>query len=241
MLSINNLNVFRGKTHVLQDVSFEVREGEIFSLVGSNGAGKTTLLMALSGIISIKSGTAVLGSGPDAVDIVNSRPETMVRAGLVHCPEGRQVVARMTVEENLRLGAYLDNNPARIAAHMEQAFEMFPVLRERRATAAGGMSGGEQMMLALARALMASPKILLLDEPSLGLAPRITEQIFETLDDINRKQGVTIVLVEQNAMMAFELASRGCVLVNGRLDKVSDAADLLRDPQIVASYLGVGQ
>lgn len=240
MLSVRNLNVFRGKTHVLQDVSFEVREGEIFSLVGSNGAGKTTLLMALSGIIPIKSGTAVLESGPDTVDIVSASPETMVRAGLVHCPEGRQVFARMTVEENLRLGAYLDNNPARIADHMERAFEMFPVLRERRATAAGGMSGGEQMMLALARALMASPKILLLDEPSLGLAPQITEQIFETLDDINRKQGMTIVLVEQNAMMALELASRGSVLVNGRLDKVSDAADLLRDPQIVSTYLGVG-
>ncbi len=241
MLCVSNLNVYRGKTQVLKDLSLEVVQGEIFALVGSNGAGKSSLLMVLSGLLPIKSGTVEFHSTGGTIIINRCKPEKIVAMGLIHCPEGRQVFTQMTTEENLRLGAYLSDNTDHINAQLEQTYSLFPILKERRKLKAGTLSGGEQMMLALSRSLMSEPELLLLDEPSLGLAPQITEQLLKKLDELNKNQNITIIIVEQNAMMALELADRGCVLAEGKIVTTGTAETLLHDPQVVSAYLGISE
>lgn len=238
MLRLKELHVSRGRTQVLRGLSLELGAGEIGALVGANGAGKTTTLMALSGLLPIADGRAVLDSDSGALDIARSTPAALVAAGLVHCPEGRQVFSRLTIEENLRLGAYLNREEAGVKRLLAEAYALFPVLGERRHLAAGGLSGGEQMMLAVARALMAEPRVLLLDEPSLGLAPQITERIFDTLTALNRERGVTMLIVEQNAMLALEIADKGFVMEEGRIAISGTGSALLDDSGVVQAYLG---
>ena len=239
MLNVTGLHVTRGHTEVLAGVDLNVGSGEIATLIGANGAGKTTTLMALSGLLPIASGTATLAGPAGPIDIAQAAPAALVAAGLVHCPEGRQVFARLSVEENLRLGAFLNRDQQRVATLLEEAYTLFPILRERRQLAAGGLSGGEQMMLALARALMAEPRVLLLDEPSLGLAPQVTEQIFDTLQTLNARHGVTMLIVEQNAMLALEIADRGYVMQDGRIAREGSGRELLGDAAILEAYLGI--
>ncbi|KAA5606144.1 ABC transporter ATP-binding protein [Roseospira marina] len=239
MLTVEGLQVTRGRTRVLTDLTLEVGAGEIAALIGSNGAGKTTTLMALSGLLPIAQGTATLRLDGQTFDLTRADPAKLVRAGLVHCPEGRQIFTRLTIEENLRLGAFLNRDEARVRALMDEIYALFPVLRERRHEAAGGLSGGEQMMLAIGRALMGEPRLLLLDEPSLGLAPQVTERIFDTLRDLNAERGVTLLLVEQNAMMALDIAHRGFVIREGRVELAGSGRDLLEDPHVMGAYLGL--
>jgi branched-chain amino acid transport system ATP-binding protein len=238
MLSLDRIDVVRGRTRVLRGMSLSVGEGEIVSLVGANGAGKTTTLLAISGLIPIASGSAFYRSGKRMLDLRRSRPAEIVRAGLVHAPEGRQVFGRLTVAENLELGAYCTNS-ARARRALEEVYGRFPVLAERQRQRAGSLSGGEQMMLALGRALMAAPKLLLLDEPSLGLSPRITEEVFDLIVSLNRDLGVAVLLVEQNAMLALGTASRAYVLETGRVVRQGAAAEVRADPAIAAAYLGL--
>ncbi|GAB4394899.1 MAG: ABC transporter ATP-binding protein [Kiloniellaceae bacterium] len=239
MLEVKDLHLQRGRTPVLRGLDLAVGAGEVAALIGANGAGKTSTLMALSGLLPVASGSATL-AGPDGpIDITRSDPAALVAAGLIHCPEGRQVFAQLSVEENLRLGAYLNRDAARIAELRDRAFDLFPILAERRHLPAGGLSGGEQMMLAVARALMAEPRVLLLDEPSLGLAPQVTETIFDTLRDLNRQQGMTLLVVEQNAMLALEIAHRGFVMQDGRIVHSGSGAELLGDAALLEAYLGV--
>lgn len=241
MLTVEDLHLTRGRTPVLRGVNLTVGAGEIAALIGANGAGKTTTLMALSGLLPLAGGRAVL-EGPDGpLDIARSDPAALVAAGLIHCPEGRQIFAQLTVEENLRLGAYLNRDTARVAALLDEAFALFPILAERRRLSAGGLSGGEQMMLALARALMAEPRVLLLDEPSLGLAPQVTETIFEALKDLNARRAVTLLIVEQNAMLALEIAHRGYVMQEGRIARSGTGQELLGDAAVLEAYLGVAR
>jgi branched-chain amino acid transport system ATP-binding protein len=239
MLTVEDLHLVRGRTPVLRGVDLSVGAGEIAVLIGANGAGKTSTLMALSGLLSIQKGRAQL-QGPDGpLDIARSNPATLVAAGLIHCPEGRQIFAQLTVEENLRLGAYLNRDTARIADLLASVYDLFPILAERRHFSAGGLSGGEQMMLAVGRALMAEPRVLLLDEPSLGLAPQITETIFDTLQNLNAREGVTLLIVEQNAMLALEIADRGYVMQEGRIARSGTGKELLGDASVLEAYLGV--
>ena len=238
MLTLEDLHVFRGRTEVLRGLDLGLDEGEIVALVGANGAGKTTTLMALSGLLPIAGGRAMLELPEGPLDIARSKPARLVAAGLIHCPEGRQIFGRLSVEENLRLGAFLNRDAMRIRRLLDEIFALFPVLGERRALAAGGLSGGEQMMLAVGRALMAEPRLLLLDEPSLGLAPQVTERIFETLARLNQERGVTMLIVEQNAMLALEVAHRGFVMETGRIVLADAAARLLDDPLVTQAYLG---
>lgn len=237
-MRVRGLCVVRGATRVLHDVALEVAAGEIVTLIGTNGAGKTTTLMALSGLLPIASGSARLGDGTDAIDVGASDTRALVAAGLVHCPEGRQVFARLSIDENLVLGAWLERDRARVRARLERVRALFPVLGEQRRRAAGTLSGGEQMMLALGRALMAAPRVLLLDEPSLGLAPRVTETIFETLGTLAREERVALLVVEQNAMLALAHADRGYVLREGRVVRAAAAAELLADRTLLGAYLG---
>jgi branched-chain amino acid transport system ATP-binding protein len=238
MLRLEDLQVSRGRTPVLHGLTLELGAGEIAALVGANGAGKTTTLMALSGLLPIAAGRAVLEREGRTIDIGRSTPAALVAAGLIHCPEGRQVFARLTIEENLRLGAYLNREEAAVKRLLGEAYALFPVLGERRHLAAGGLSGGEQMMLAVARALMAEPRVLLLDEPSLGLAPQITERIFDTLAALNRDRGVAMLIVEQNAMLALEIAHKGFVMEEGRIVMADTGSALLEDSGVVQAYLG---
>ncbi len=240
MLNVADLHLRRGRTPVLRGVDLRVAAGEIATLIGANGAGKTSTLMALSGLLPIAAGRAELQGPGGPLDIARSDPAKLVAAGLIHCPEGRQVFARLSIEENLRLGAFLERDAGRIAERLERAYALFPILAERRRLSAGGLSGGEQMMLAIARALMAAPRVLLLDEPSLGLAPQVTETIFDTLRELNAKEGVTMLIVEQNAMLALEIADRGFVLQEGRIVHSGSGAELLDDAAVVEAYLGVG-
>lgn len=240
MLTLQDVHVVRGKTKVLRGIDLALAAGEIATLVGANGAGKTTTLMALSGLLTIGKGRAVLGESPaTALDITKASPGALVAAGLVHCPEGRQIFARLTIEENLRLGAYLNRDEARVQALLDDAYALFPVLAQRRQLSAGGLSGGEQMMLAVARALMAQPRVLLLDEPSLGLAPQVTELIFDTLVSLNKERGVTMLIVEQNAMLALEIADKGYVMEEGRIVRSGPANALLEDAGMLEAYLGI--
>ena len=239
MLRLENVDVFRGPNHVLKSLSLEVGAGEIVTLIGANGAGKSSTLLTLSGLLPVRSGRAGFDNGRQPLDLGRSKPEAIVRAGLVQCPEGRQIFGRLSVAENLALGAYLLGNKAQERRNAERVYALFEILYERRRQKAGSLSGGEQMMLALGRALMAQPKMLLLDEPSLGLAPKVVEQIFDQLLLLNREQGMGILLVEQNAMLALELAARAYVIEQGRIVQHGPSADLLADSRIQQAYLGV--
>ena len=234
LLGVNNLRVAYGAIVALHDVSLEIDRGEIVTLIGANGAGKTTLLRAVSGLIKIADGTI---QWQDGRELQNLRPDLIVRAGVSHVPEGRQVFANMTVRENLNLGAYQRSDRAAVRADIDRCHSLFPVLAERREQRAGTLSGGEQQMLAIGRALMARPQLLLLDEPSLGLAPLIVRKIFQIIREINA-EGTTIFLVEQNAHMALRVAHRAYVLQTGRVTKTDQASKLLEDPDVKAAYLG---
>lgn len=236
LLSLDNLDVFYNAIHAIRGVSIAVNPGEIVTLIGANGAGKSTLLRTASGLVRAKSGTVTfLGE-----NITKRDPAYIVSRRLVHCPEGRRIFANMTVRENLELGAYLRNDKDGIAKDIEHALTLFPRLRERIAQNAGTLSGGEQQMLAIGRALMTQPKLLMLDEPSLGLAPNLVRDIFRIIVQINREQGVAVLLVEQNAHQALAIAHRAYVLETGAIPLSGNAADLRDDPQVRAAYLGEG-
>jgi branched-chain amino acid transport system ATP-binding protein len=238
MLEVSGLNVFRGATHVLKDVSFDVAKGELAALIGANGAGKSTTLVTLCGLIRPRCGRAVMRVEGNEIDLTCSSTERIVRAGLIHCPEGRQIFQSLTVAENLALGAYTRTGRAEIAADTAEVHELFPVLKERAGLTAGSLSGGEQMMLAIGRALLASPKLLLLDEPSLGLAPKVVETIFDVIGTL-KAQGVTILLIEQNAALALEIADRAYVMENGRIVLSGTGQSLMANDLVRQSYLGV--
>jgi len=232
MLEVRDLHVYYGEIHALKGVSFSVAEGEIVTLLGNNGAGKTTTLRALSGLLAPRTGDVRL----DQTSLLAIAPHDIVQKGITHVPEGRRIFNRLTVTENLEMGAYTRADRG-IGQDMEHVFTVFPRLKERRVQVAGTLSGGEQQMLAIGRALMAKPRLLLLDEPSMGLAPVLVEQIFETVLTIN-KQGVTILLVEQNAAMALSIAGRGYVLETGRIALEGGAAELADNPEVRRAYLG---
>lgn len=233
MLQVEQMCASYGAIDVLKGISLRVDEGEVVTLIGANGAGKTTTLMCISGLHRPRSGTLTfLGR-----DIAAMAPHDIVRLGLVQSPEGRKVFARMTVTENLEMGAYTRKDPDGVRSDYTRVFDLFPVLAERRAQAAGTLSGGEQQMLAVGRAMMARPRLLLLDEPSLGLAPLIVKRIFEVIQTLNQ-QGTTVLLVEQNARMALRIAHRGYVLETGSVTSEGSGAALLADPRVQAAYLG---
>lgn len=233
LLKVEGLTVHYGAIRALRGLSFEVGAGEIISLIGSNGAGKTTTLHAISNILR-KTGGKVFFDGQD---ISALPPDRIVAGGLVQVPEGRRVFANLTVRENLEMGAYTCRNRQDIQAGMERVYEIFPRLKERRRQVAGTLSGGEQQMLAMGRALMSRPRLLLLDEPSMGLAPILVDEIFNVITGIN-KTGTTILLVEQNAYKALGIANRAYILETGELVKTGAAADLLGDEAVQAAYLG---
>lgn len=234
LLSLENLNVYYGAIHALRGVSVTVYPGEIVTLIGANGAGKSTLLRAASGMVRAKEGRVVfLGE-----DVTRQNPAQIVSRGLVHCPEGRRIFSNMTVRENLELGAYLRRDKDGIARDKEHALNLFPRLRERLQQNAGTLSGGEQQMLAIGRALLTRPKLLMLDEPSLGLAPNLVRDIFRIIEMINRESGTAVLLVEQNAHQALGVAHRGYVLETGRITLEGPAAALRSDPEVKRAYLG---
>ena len=235
ILSVKNLNAGYGKIQVLWDINFEINEGEFITLIGANGAGKTTLLRSLSGLIPVRSGSITAFGTP----IKRASAAQIVRAGIGHVPEGRQLFHQMTVRENLDSGAdYLKNARAHAPQTRAFVYELFPRLQEREKQLAGTLSGGERQMLAIGRALMSKPKILLIDEPSLGLAPALTQTVFRALKYSN-EQGVTTLLVEQNVRQSLQLADRAYVLDNGRITKTGTGASLLNDPDIIRSYLSM--
>ena len=240
MLRLESLDVRRGGTHALRGVSMTVESGEIVALIGANGAGKTTTLATISGLLKPQSGRILFE--PDAagktIDLTALKAEAIVAAGISHCPEGRQVFANLTVAENLRIGAYLRRNRPEIERDAAAIEAMFPILKERAKVAADRLSGGEQMMLVIGRALMSRPKLLLLDEPSLGLAPQLVEQIFDILTRI-RSEGVTVLLVEQNAAMALDLADRAYVLEAGHLVVQGTGKELSQNEGVRRAYLGI--
>lgn len=233
VLSAKNLNVHYGSIHALKGISFDVYKGEVVSLIGANGAGKTTTLRALSGIVDAK-GTLEL----EGKSLLGLKPYEIVKLGLAQSPEGRGVFPNLTVLENLEMGAFSRSNRNEIAEDIEMSFKLFPRLKERVHQLAGTMSGGEQQMLAICRALMSRPHVLLLDEPSLGLAPMIVAQIFEIVKELNSK-GMTILLVEQNARMALKVSHRAYVIETGLVTMSGKGSDLLNDDQVRKAYLGV--
>lgn len=232
MLEVKDLNVYYGLIHALHDVSFSVEEGEVVALIGANGAGKTTTLHTITGLLQAKSGSVVF----EGQDITRKPGHAIVRLGMSHVPEGRRVFANLTVAENLRMGAYT-RPKSEVAASLKEVYEWFPRLEERKNQAAGTLSGGEQQMLAVGRALMSRPKLLLLDEPSLGLAPLVVQDIFKIIQEINR-QGVTVLLVEQNANMALKIADLAYVLETGRITLSGTGAELLANEKVKEAYLG---
>jgi branched-chain amino acid transport system ATP-binding protein len=233
LLKVTGLNVSYGGIQAVKGVDFEVRERELVSLIGSNGAGKTTTMKAITGTLPINAGDIeYLGKS-----IRGQGPWDLVRQGLVMVPEGRGVFTRMTILENLQMGAYIRNDKAEILADIDKMFTLFPRLKERRDQLAGTMSGGEQQMLAMGRALMSQPKVLLLDEPSMGLSPIMVDKIFEVVSEVYA-QGVTILLVEQNASRALSIANRGYVMESGLVTMSGDAMEMLTDPRVRAAYLG---
>ena len=233
MLEIEELHVSYGNIQALRGISLRVEAGELVTIVGSNGAGKSTTLLTISGVLRPRSGRALF----EGHDLSRAAPHEIVRWGISHCPEGRLIFGRLTVAENLILGAYNRRNRAEIQQDLARVHQLFPVLFERRHQAAGTMSGGEQQMLAIGRALMSHPRMLLLDEPSLGLAPILVERIFEIIQEL-RRQGVTILLVEQNAYQALRVADRAYVLETGQVRLSGLAAELTHNPQVQAAYLG---
>ena len=237
MLTVEDINVYYGAIHAIKGISLDVPDGEIVALIGSNGAGKSTTLRTISGLMKPKTGKILY----EGHDIAGVPAHKIVGMGLCQVPEGRHVFANMTVLENLELGAYLRKDKDGIAKDMDDVFKKFPRLLERKDQLSGTLSGGEQQMLAMGRALMARPKLLLLDEPSLGLAPLIVKQIFEAIKELNRTQGLTVFLVEQNAFGALKLADRGYVMVNGSITMSGAGRELLADPEVRAAYLEGGR
>lgn len=240
MLRLEDLHVRRGGNHALRGVDLEVERGEIVALIGANGAGKTTTLATISGLLPIASGSIRFTSeaGGVPLDLGGMPAEGIVRAGISHCPEGRQVFANLSVAENLRIGAYLRRDRAAVERDLKEMTALFPILRDRASVPGDRLSGGEQMMLVIGRALMSRPTLLLLDEPSLGLAPQLIEQVFEILERI-RDDGVTVLLVEQNAAMALEIADRGYVLETGEIALQGSGKALATDPAVRRAYLGM--
>jgi len=234
MLSLSDVHTYYGSIHALKGVTLTVNQGEIVTLIGANGAGKTTTLMSISGVTQPRQGNVnFLGE-----DITKLSTEKIVARGITQVPEGRMIFPRLTVRENLLMGAYLRNDKDGVKVDEEKAYELFPKLKERMKQHGGTLSGGEQQMLAIGRALMARPKVLLLDEPSLGLAPIVVENIFEIIQRINR-EGTTVLLVEQNAQMALHIAHRGYVLETGAVTLEGPAKDLLENPKVRSAYLGL--
>lgn len=233
MLKVEKLNVYYGNIHALKEISFEVQKGEIVTLIGANGAGKTSTLQAISGMIKASSGAITLKGKP----ITHEEAHKLVPLGMAHVPEGRRVFAQMSVEENLELGAYTIKDKKQIASDIEKMYKRFPRLRERRKQLAGTMSGGEQQMLAMARALMSRPEMILMDEPSMGLAPILVHEIFEIIKEINA-DGTTVLLVEQNANRALQIAHRAYVLETGEIVLSGEGKDLLSNEQVKKAYLG---
>ena len=233
MLEIKDLHVYYGAIHALKGISLTVGDGELVSLIGANGAGKTTTLHTISGLLRASSGSVTL----DGKDLQAVPANTIIRLGLSHVPEGRHVFAQMTVEENLKMGAYTISDSRRMAENMERVYGHFPRLKERRRQLAGTLSGGEQQMLAMVRALMSKPDLLMLDEPSMGLAPILVQEIFDIIKELNAA-GTTILLVEQNANMALSIADRAYVLEIGTIKKTGTGADLLQDDDVRKAYLG---
>ena len=233
LLEIKEMHSYYGHIHALRGISLQVEEGEVVTLIGSNGAGKTTTLRSIHGILPPKEGKIIF----DGEEIQGTPAHDMIRRGIAQSPEGRKIFHRMTVLENLEMGAYHRNDRAEIRQDMDRVFDLFPRLKERVKQEAGTMSGGEQQMLAIGRALMSHPKLLLLDEPSMGLAPVLVERIFQIIREINH-QGTTILLVEQNANVALEIATRGYVLETGKIVNSAPAEKLREDPTVREAYLG---
>ncbi len=233
MLKVQKLSVSYGAINALREISFNVEQGEIISLIGSNGAGKTTTLHAVSNIIKKRGGTIEF----EGEDITNLAPDQIVRRRLIQVPEGRRIFLNLSVRDNLEMGAFTRSDKAGIKADMEKVFELFPRLKERITQISGTLSGGELQMLAMGRGLMAQPKLLLLDEPSMGLAPILVDEIFEIIQKIN-KAGTTILLVEQNAFKALSISNRAYVLETGSITKNGDAKELAKDPAVKEAYLG---
>ena len=233
MLEVKDLVVSYGAIKALKGISFEVNQGEIITLIGSNGAGKTTTLHSLSNLIRKVSGSIVF----EGTDITNLSADKIVEMGLIQVPEGRRVFANMSVKENLEMGAYLRKDKTQIKKDMEECYQLFPRLKERLSQMAGTLSGGEQQMLAMARALMSKPKLLLLDEPSMGLAPILVDEIFDIIRKIS-SNGTTILLVEQNAFKALSIANRAYILETGSIAKTGNASDLAKDDSVIKAYLG---
>ena len=232
ILNVNNINVYYGAIHAIKGISFKVEEGEIVTLIGANGAGKSTTLNTITGLLRSKTGDiSFMGSS-----ISKMSPNKIVQSGLVMVPEGRRIFLGLTVEENLEMGAYT-RPKAEIKSSLEEVYELFPRLKERRTQIGGTLSGGEQQMLAMGRSLMAKPKLMMLDEPSMGLAPLLVDLIFEIIADLH-KAGATILLVEQNAQAALSIADRAYVLETGKIVKTGPGRDLISDPDIKKAYLG---
>ena len=233
MLEFDNVEVFYGKVQALRGISLTVQEGEIVALLGNNGAGKTTTLATASGLVKSHSGTVVF----NGVNITKARPWDVVGAGLIHVPEGRHIFSTLSVLENLQLGGYLVKDRALVARRIERVCELLPLLADRRSQQGGTLSGGEQQMLAIGRGLVAGPKMLMLDEPSMGLAPLIVAQVMRVIAEI-REQGTTVLLVEQNARAALKVTDRAYVIDRGTTTLEGDASDLITDPRIIDAYLG---
>jgi branched-chain amino acid transport system ATP-binding protein len=234
MLEIKNLSVSYGAINALHGISLRIADGDIVTLIGANGAGKTTTLKTISGLLKTRGGEILYGGQ----NIANLKPHQIVKLGISHVPEGRMVFANLTVQENLSLGAYLQRDKAAIRAEFDFVYGMFPRLKEREAQIAGTLSGGEQQMLAIGRALMSRPKFLMMDEPSLGIAPLLVKTIFEKIAEINRERRITILLVEQNANLALEISNYGYVLETGRIILQDKSAALRQNPQVKSAYLG---
>ncbi|MCH5206210.1 MAG: ABC transporter ATP-binding protein [Oscillospiraceae bacterium] len=233
LLEIENIEVYYGAINAIKGISFNVEEGEIIALIGANGAGKTTTLHTITGLISAKRGSIKLGGR----DITKTPAHKIVSLGMAHVPEGRRVFAQLSVYENLMLGAYTRKDKAEIAESLERVYERFPRLKERRSQSAGTLSGGEQQMLAIGRALMSKPSIILMDEPSMGLSPLYVSEIFDIIGEIN-KSGTTVLLVEQNAKKALSIANRAYVLETGKIALSGDARELMDNEQVKKAYLG---
>ena len=235
MLSARGVHTFYGHIEALKGIDVEVRTGEIVTLIGANGAGKSTLLMTICGNPRPRQGQIVV----EGEDVTGMPTFQIMKRGIAHAPEGRRIFPRMTVLENLQMGA-ITTTPEHFAADLDRVYKLFPILEKRQKQRGGTLSGGEQQMLAIARALMSRPRLLLLDEPSLGLAPMIVKQIFQVIRDINEREGVTVFLVEQNAFHALKLAHRGYVMVNGKIEMSGTGRELLADPKVRAAYLEGG-
>ena len=237
MLNISKVETFYGNIQALRGVDVKVNDGEIVALIGSNGAGKSTILMTISGVNKAATGEILF----DNKSIVNMPPHDIVNLGISQVPEGRRIFARLTVEDNLRLGASVNEKGKNFDQDSKDVYDLFPVLKDRLSQRGGPLSGGEQQMLAIGRAMMARPSMLLLDEPSLGIAPKLVNQIFSSIKNINKEKKVTVFLVEQNAKKALELADRGYVLVNGKISLEGQGKDLLNNPDVQAAYLEGGK